>query len=129
MPEVIGFLPLRGDFNIEYDNDAELLLADMEFFEDDKKSEEDLKYEILKLYNSKLDERIRRKKFVIENGLLDVKKQQQIERKRPKEEREIYAQMKPFMRFCEGKEFNETVEGLIKERALNQKLEELKLFK
>ncbi len=127
--EVVGFMPLRGDFNIEYDNDAELLLADMEFFDEDKKSEEDLKYEILKLYNARLDERIRRKKFVIEKGLLDTKRQQQMERKRPKEEREIIAQMKPFMRFCEGDEFKQLVEGLIEERALHQRLEELKLFR
>ena len=122
-------MPLRGDFNIEYDNDAELLLADMEFYDDDKKSEQELKYEILKLYNAKLDERIRRKKFVVEKGLLDTKKQQQLERKRPKEEREIYTQMKPFMRFCEGDEFRQLVDGLIEERSLRQRLEELKLFR
>jgi len=28
-------MPKRGDFDIEYDNDAELLLAEMEFNEDD----------------------------------------------------------------------------------------------
>ncbi len=128
-PEVIGYMPLRGDFTIEYDNDAELLLADMEFFDDDTQSEQDLKYEILKLYNAKLDERIRRKKFVVEKGLLNVKKQQQMERKRPKEEREIYAQMKPFMRFCEGQEFQQLVEGLIEEKNLRQRLEELKMFR
>ena len=122
-------MPLRGDFNVEYDNDAELLLAEMEFFDDDKKSEVDLKYEILNLYNLKLDERIRRKRFVIENGLLDLKKQQQQERKRPKDERDIYAQMKPFLRFCEGDEFTQLVEGLIEERALRQRLEELKMFR
>ena len=26
-----GFLPLREDFDVEHDNDAELLLAEMEF--------------------------------------------------------------------------------------------------
>lgn len=67
-------MPLRGDFNIEYDNDAELLLADMEFFEDDTEEEIIMKESILNLYNRKLDERIKRKKFVIERGLLDVKK-------------------------------------------------------
>ena len=25
-------MPLRGDFDVEYDNDAELLLAEMEFY-------------------------------------------------------------------------------------------------
>lgn len=33
--EVVGFMPRRGDFEVEYDNDAELLLAEMEFNEDD----------------------------------------------------------------------------------------------
>ena len=27
--EVVGYMPRRGDFEIEYDNDAELLLAEM----------------------------------------------------------------------------------------------------
>lgn len=29
--EIIGFMPLRGDFDYEYDNEAELFLAEMEF--------------------------------------------------------------------------------------------------
>jgi transcriptional adapter 2-alpha len=28
-------MPKRGDFEVEYDNDAELLLAEMEFNDDD----------------------------------------------------------------------------------------------
>lgn len=36
---MVGYMPDREDFNIEYDNDAELLLEEMEFREDDKKSE------------------------------------------------------------------------------------------
>jgi transcriptional adapter 2-alpha len=33
--EIVGFMPKRGDFEVEYDNDAELLLAEMEFNDDD----------------------------------------------------------------------------------------------
>jgi transcriptional adapter 2-alpha len=66
-------MPLRGDFDIEYDNDAELLLAEMEFNDDDKESELKMKYKLLEIYNARLDERIKRKKFVIERGLLDLK--------------------------------------------------------
>ena len=29
--QVAGYLPLRGDFDVEHDNDAEAILADMEF--------------------------------------------------------------------------------------------------
>ncbi len=32
-PTLHGCMPLRGDFDVEWDNDAELLLADMEFNE------------------------------------------------------------------------------------------------
>ena len=127
--KIDGFMPLRGDFNIEYDNDAELLLADMEFFDDDTEAEKKLKDDILKLYNKKLDDRIIRKKFVIENELLDAKKQSQKERTRTKEEREVYSQMRCFMRFCKGNEFEELVEGLLEEKKLKQRLEEIKILR
>ena len=29
--EIVGYMPKRGDFEVEFDNDAELLLAEMEF--------------------------------------------------------------------------------------------------
>lgn len=29
--EIVGYMPLRGDFDFEFDNEAELLLAEMEF--------------------------------------------------------------------------------------------------
>ena len=40
---MLGYLPKRGDFEQEYDMDAELLLADMEFFEDDTPENIELK--------------------------------------------------------------------------------------
>jgi transcriptional adapter 2-alpha len=67
-------MPKRGDFEHEYDMDADLLLADMEFFDDDDESDVKLKYNVIELYNARLDERIRRKKFVIERGILDIKR-------------------------------------------------------
>jgi len=67
-------MPKRGDFDQEYDMDAELLLADMEFFEEDTEEQIKLKNSVIDLYNARLDERIRRKKFVIERGLLDLKR-------------------------------------------------------
>jgi len=79
--------------------DAELLLADMEFFDEDTEEQIQLKNSVIELYNSRLDERIRRKKFVIERGLLDLKRTQKHERKRSKEEREIINSMKIFARF------------------------------
>lgn len=54
-------MPKRGDFEVEYDNDAELLLAEMEFNEDDSEEEKRMKCRLIDIYNKKLNERIRRK--------------------------------------------------------------------
>lgn len=61
----MGYWPLRGDFDIEYDNDAELILADMEFRPEDTPEQIELKLQVIEIYNSKLDERIYRKKVII----------------------------------------------------------------
>ncbi len=112
-------MPLRDDFDVEHQNDAELLLSDMQFNDDDHERERQLKIQIVQIYNRRLDERERRKKvqvivftsmrttllirfffqFVIERGLLDYRKQQALERRKPKDEREIYNIMRVFARF------------------------------
>ena len=125
----MGYLPKRGDFDQEYDMDAELLLADMEFFEEDTEENIQLKNSVIELYNARLDERIRRKKFVIERGLLDLKRTQKYERKRSKEERDIINSMKIFARFNTEEEHQKIVNNLIKERLLREAIEQLKFFR
>jgi hypothetical protein len=73
-----GYMPLREDFEIEYENDAENMLADMEFGAEDHPSEQELKLQVIRIYNQKLAERDRRKRFVIDRGLVDVKAQQTV---------------------------------------------------
>jgi transcriptional adapter 2-alpha len=109
--DLAGFMPLRGDFDVEHDNDAELILADMEFLPDDHPSETELKLKIIEIYNSKLDERARRKKFVLERNLLDYKKHQAVERRRPKDERELVTSMRCFSRFHSAEQHERFVEG------------------
>lgn len=76
--EIPGYMPLRKDFEVEFENDAELALADMEFSPDDHPSERELKLQVIRIYNQKLEERTRRRNFVIERGLIDVKGQQAV---------------------------------------------------
>lgn len=52
----------------------EQLLANMEFRPTDHASEKQLKLDVIAVYNHRLDEREKRKKFVIERNLLDYKK-------------------------------------------------------
>jgi len=58
-----------------------------------------LKCRMLMIYNERLNERARRKQFILERGLLNVKKMQAADRKRTKEEREIHARFAVFARF------------------------------
>jgi transcriptional adapter 2-alpha len=122
-------MPKRGDFDQEYDNDADTLLADLEFFDDDTEQDIQLKNEVIELYNARLDERIRRKKFVTERGLLDFRRTQKYERKKTKEEREIINAMKIFARFNTPEDHEKLVNSLIKERLLREVIEQLKYFK
>jgi transcriptional adapter 2-alpha len=59
------------------------------FVEGEHATETELKLKIIEIYNSRLDERERRKAFVIERGLLDYKRLLAVERRRPREEREV----------------------------------------
>ena len=50
-------MPERRGFDVEFDNDAELLLAELEFTDDDNKIDIELKYKILDCYTARLDQR------------------------------------------------------------------------
>ncbi|KAJ8535187.1 hypothetical protein ON010_g13551 [Phytophthora cinnamomi] len=120
--QLAGYMPLRGDFDVEYDNEAEMILADMEFSEADHPTERELKLKVIQIYNQKLEKRTERKKFVVERGLLDYKLHQHTERKRPKEERELLAQVRPFARFQSPEEHDNFVEGLIAAMRLKKQI-------
>ncbi len=97
--------------------------------DDDKESEIQMKYKVLDIYNARLDERIKRKKFVIERGLLDFNKQNNLDKSRTKEEKEIYNLMKVFARFNTADDHEKLVQGIIKEKQIRQRIEELKFYK
>jgi transcriptional adapter 2-alpha len=127
--DVVGYMPLRGDFDLEYDNDAEVVIADMDFQEGEHTTETELKLKILEIYNAKLDERERRKSFVIERGLLDYKRLLAIERRRPRDEREIYDAFRPFARFNTPQEHEDLVRGVILEQRLRKRIAQLQEYR
>jgi transcriptional adapter 2-alpha len=68
----------------------------------------DLKLKVLEIYNSKLDARAERKKFILQRGLLERR-----DKKRSKEEKEVYNNMRVFARFHTDDEHEQFVQGLI----------------
>ena len=109
--DLAGFMPIRKDFDIEHDNDAEHLLTDLEFLPDDYPAETMMKLHVVRAYNHRLEERNRRKSFAIERGLVDIKKQQLADRRRCKEDKTILGHLKVFQRFQSEEEFNTLCEG------------------
>lgn len=53
MTELSGYNSKREEFEIEYDNDAEQMVADMEFKETDTNAERELKLRVLRIYNKR----------------------------------------------------------------------------
>ncbi|CAN0162413.1 unnamed protein product [Ectocarpus sp. 6 AP-2014] len=126
------FLPLRGDFDHEHDNAAEELLANMEFRPTDHASERQLKLDVIAVYNHRLDEREKRKRFVIEHNLLDYKKQQQNNsagRKRHKDDRELIAKLRPLARFSTPADHEELIDNLLLAKKMRMRIEQLQVYR
>ncbi|KAJ1635715.1 hypothetical protein T492DRAFT_964313 [Pavlovales sp. CCMP2436] len=132
--EVAGYMPLRGEFDVEWSNEAELLLADLEFGvgrdgTPEPPEERTLKLEVCALYNAKLDERARRKAFVLERGLLDFRKLQAADRRRGREERELWAALRPFARLHTAAEHALFVRSLLSELRLRRRIAQLQHYR
>ncbi|XVE91808.1 hypothetical protein REPUB_Repub01dG0043400 [Reevesia pubescens] len=122
MTELSGYNFKRQEFEIEYDNDAEQLLADMEFKDTDTKAEHELKLRVLHIYSKRLDERKRRKDFILERNLLYP---DPFERNLSPEEREVYQRYKVFMRFHSKEEHEELLKSVIEEHRIAKRIQDL----
>ncbi|MCO5606676.1 hypothetical protein L7F22_060865 [Adiantum nelumboides] len=72
-----------------------------------------------------LDERKRRKDFILERGLLDVKRQQELDNQRSDEERKLYQQARVFLRYHTTEEHEALLAGLCAEQRTRQHVSEL----
>ncbi len=126
---LVGYMPLRGDFDTEYDQDAEQILADLEFSDSDEPCERQLKLDVIAIYNKRLDERQCRKDFVVDRKLLDYKHIQMEERRRPADERELVARMRVLARFHSREDHDALVENVVHAKRLRSRIEKLQGYK
>jgi transcriptional adapter 2-alpha len=123
--EVTGFNAKRAEFESEFDNEAELPLADLDFRKEDTDEERALKLRQVAIYNARLDERARRRAFCLQRGLLNVKRLQAMERRRAPEERELAAHCRWAARLQPQHSHDALMEGLACEARLRARVEEL----
>ncbi|KAJ2853408.1 Transcriptional adapter ada2 [Coemansia erecta] len=123
--EIIGYMPGRLEFETEYENEAEQIVKDMVINDDDSLEELELKQIVLRIYNNKLDRRLYRKSFIFDRGLLEYRKNQSIEKKRPKDERDLLNKIKVFARMQTKDDYDRFSSGLLNEHILRQRIAQL----
>jgi hypothetical protein len=127
--ELAGFMPRRGDFDVEWENDAESALADMEFIQGDKPEDKELKLKVLQIYCEKLDEREKRKKFVLNRHLFDYRKYVQNDLQLPLDERDLVHRMRLFERFHTPDEHKKFIVDILKAKRLRKEIAKLQMYR
>lgn len=97
--------------------------------DDDHPSERELKLQVVRIYNWKLDERNERKRFAIDRGLVDIKKQQTFEKKLSKEDRELVSRLRVFARLHSPAEHDALVDGILRAKKLRNHIETLQHYR
>lgn len=130
--EVQGYMPGRLEFETEFLNEAEEAVQHMTFepgagtqANGELDPEIELKLAVVDIYNSRLTARIERKKILFEHNLLDYRKNNAVEKKRSKEERELLNKAKPFARMMNHDDFDEFCKGLEYEHNLRLAITQL----
>ena len=135
VPDLTGLLATRGDFDCEWDEQAELTVADLEFTPEDSPQEVQLKLDVLAAYNERVSYRSIVKQFVLERGLccsdgvgigLHATDRVHACVYSTPAAAEIACRLAPINRFFESKtQFDEFVGVLVEERRILERLAEL----
>ncbi|KAH9994581.1 transcriptional adaptor-like protein [Xylariaceae sp. FL0662B] len=131
--EIQGYMPGRLEFETEYANEAEEAVQLMQFDPGDGvnpktgelEPEMELKLTVMDIYNSRLTQRVDRKKVIFEHNLLDYRENSKLEKKRTKEERDVLNKAKPFARLMNHDDFEAFCQGLLDELNLRQAIAQL----
>lgn len=125
----LGYLPLRDDFDREYDNDAESPVTGLTITEDDK-LETALQLTQLDMYNKVLIERQQRKNIARQYNLIASKQRQTTQKKKfSKDERELRNKFRPFARLLEAEEYDKFIVSLKREKQLKHRVKELMRYR
>jgi hypothetical protein len=127
--DLAGFMPRRGDFDIEWENEAETSLADMEFSQGDPPQDKQLKLQVLEIYCQKLDEREKRKNFIMSRNLYDYRKSLQLEQEMPADERDLVRRMRLFERLHTPDEHKIFIEDILKAKRLRKEIAKLQMYR
>ncbi|RXW23506.1 hypothetical protein EST38_g2324 [Candolleomyces aberdarensis] len=87
------------------------------------------KLTLLEMYFQRLEKRLESKAFIFDRGLLEYKKIQAAEKKRPKEEREFLHRLRPFARLQSAADYEAFTTDMLYEAILRKKIQDLQNFR
>ncbi|SCV01377.1 LAMI_0G11100g1_1 [Lachancea mirantina] len=123
--EVQGFMPGRLEFETEFENEAEGPVKDMVFEPDDQMLDIEVKLTILDIYNSRLTRRAEKKRLLFQNGLMDYRKLQAIDKKRSKDARDMYNRIKAYAQIMTPEDFEEFSRDILEELRCRTRIHQL----
>lgn len=131
--EVQGYMPGRLEFETEHFNEAEEAVQHMQFDPGEGIDPETgelepemiLKMTVMNIYNSRLNARVERKRLIFEQELLEYRRNTAAEKKKTREERELFLRMKPFARLMSRTDFDQFSQDMEYELNLRQAIAQL----
>lgn len=130
-----GYNAARSDFEVNFDNHAELLICDLEYDDFQPDSEnyqlgQSLQVAIVQAYNNRLKERMRRRRIIRNHGLIAFRKTiSWIQRYENTITRPLAERLLIFMQLMEGMEFDYFMEGLHRVGELKNYINKLMEFR
>ncbi|KAF5369420.1 hypothetical protein D9758_002539 [Tetrapyrgos nigripes] len=89
----------------------------------------DFKLTLLEMYFQRVDRRLEAKSIMYDRGLLEYKKMQAADKKRPREEREILHRLRPFARLQTSADYEAFATDILYEALLRKRIKELQDYR
>lgn len=124
-----GYMEKRGDFDVEWDDSAEEMLADMVIGDDDTEEERALKLRVLEIYDERLAERERVKDVVLSQNLLDFPAVAAAQSAVAPEERELVSWLSRFDRILSPDDCRELRETVLAEERVRRHIERIEQYR
>ncbi|XP_034952651.1 transcriptional adapter 2-alpha-like isoform X1 [Chelonus insularis] len=130
-----GYNAARSDFEVNFDNYAELLISNLKYDEFDESHEHydlgrNLQFAIVQGYNSRLKERMRRRRIIREHGLISFRKViSWLQRYDATITRPVAEKFLMFMQLVDGLDFDYIMESLHYAGELRNRIKKLIEFR
>lgn len=112
---VEGFMPLRGDFDVEWDDAAEASIADLAVEPSDSEEVKAMKIRLLEIYNHRVQNREAIKAFLFDRNLLDFAKLAHPNRRSSRDEKELSARLRLFSRILKPDDYTAFYDSAMRE--------------